>query len=49
MLSCISSKATSLREQLLLAKNKKSADRAITYPYGAMERKNILAEIDYRF
>jgi hypothetical protein len=49
MLSCTSNKATSLRGKVLLVKNKKQAERTINHLHGAIERKNILSEIDYRF
>jgi hypothetical protein len=34
---------------MLSVKNKKHGERIITHLCGAMERKNIIAEIDYRF
>jgi hypothetical protein len=49
MLSCISKKATSLGEKVLLLKNKTHTERTITHLCGAKERKNILAESVYRF
>jgi hypothetical protein len=49
MWSYISNKATSLREKVLLVKNNKYAERTIAHLCGVMERKNILAETDYRF
>lgn len=43
-------KATSLREKKTLSvKNNEHAEHTITHQCGAMEHKNIIAEIDYRF
>jgi hypothetical protein len=38
-----------LRDKVLLVKNKKRADCTITHPCGVVKGKNILAETGYRY
>jgi hypothetical protein len=45
----MNNKATSLKEKVLLVKKKNHAKRTISHLRGAMERKNMLAKIDYKF